>query len=180
MAEDRLIADEKFLRLKERRGWQFVERPHITGIIAVIPVTNDGKLVLVEQYRIPVEANVIELPAGLVGDDGDPDEDLVTAAKRELHEETGYEADYWERAYEGPPSPGLSNEIVTFFYAENLRKTGLGGGVGNEGITVHEIPLADVPDWIALRVEQGAMVDPKLFGGLWYSQRIANFPPSGP
>jgi len=174
MSDDVIEFEGPFLRLRKKKGWQYVERPGITGIIAVIPVTDDNELILVEQFRIPVEAVVIELPAGLVGDDGPADEELVEAAKRELLEETGYEADCWELAYQGPPSPGLSNEIVSFFMATGLKKVGVGGGVGNEDIKVKKVPISEVWGWINSRCKQGAMVDPKLFGGLFYIQERLN------
>lgn len=161
----------RHMTLVERDTWEFVVRSGITGIIAVVPVTSDRRLVLVEQHRIPVKANVIELPAGLVGDDGDADEHLETAAQRELLEETGYEARCWRFLMEGPPSPGLSDEVVSFFLATGLRKVAAGGGVHDEDITVHEVPLDEAPAWLERQARHGKMVDPKIYAGLFFAMK---------
>src|SRR5215217_1288754 len=89
------IAEGKRVRLVRRGDWEFVTRKKSSGIVAIVAVTDDYKLVLVEQYRPPVAKSVIELPAGLAGDEaGHEQEDLLTAARRELLEETGYEASH--------------------------------------------------------------------------------------
>lgn len=111
---------------------------------------------------------VIELPAGLAGDDHYSGEEFVTAAKRELLEETGYEATQWTQLAGGPPSAGLSNEQVIFFRAKDLRKTGSGGGHGSEKIRVHEIPLDEVHSWLAQRESEGTSIDPKIYAGLYF------------
>jgi ADP-ribose pyrophosphatase len=139
---------------------------------AILAVTRAGELVLVEQYRIPMGKNCIELPAGLVGDRaGEETEDLLEAARRELFEEAGFEAERMEVLLEGPSSPGMSSETVALVLAEGLRKTGPGGGVDNEAVRVHLVPLAQVHDWIEDRRREGCEVDVKLFSGLYYLQR---------
>ena len=86
-----VIAATRHLQLVRRGGWEYVERPNVTGIVVIVPVTRDGELVLIEQYRVPVDRPVIELPAGLAGDvPGTEGERLEAAARRELLEETGY------------------------------------------------------------------------------------------
>ena len=113
---DQLLARGRFLDFVVRKGWEFVSRRDVNGIVLIVPVTDDGSIVLVEQLRPPVERNVVELPAGLSGDDeGGKHETLEMSARRELLEETGYEAATMERLAEGPPSPGVSSEIVTYF-----------------------------------------------------------------
>ncbi len=57
--------------------------------------------------------------------------------------------------------------MVTFFHARGLRRVGPGGGDATESITVHEVPLAELRGWLAEKERQGAMVDPKLFAGLY-------------
>ena len=162
----------RHLRLVVRRGWEFVERPGVRGIVAVVAVTPGGRLLLVEQRREPVGAAVVELPAGLAGDDGGPaDEPLEEAARRELVEETGWDAAGMERLAAGPPSAGLSSEVVTFFRAVRLSKAGPGGGVGGEEIADHEVPLDEVEVFLRAREEAGALVDPKVWAGLWVLRR---------
>jgi ADP-ribose pyrophosphatase len=80
-----------WLRLVHVDGWEFVERVKATGVVAIVAVTPDGELILTEQFRRSVNGRVIDLPAGLAGD-GPESEELVTAARRELIEETGYDA----------------------------------------------------------------------------------------
>ena len=87
------LGEGRFLRLQKRNGWEFVERVAVRGVAVLIAVTAADELVLVEQYREPVRAKMIELPAGLVGDEpAFSGESLLAAANRELEEETGYRA----------------------------------------------------------------------------------------
>jgi len=162
----------RHLRLVERNGWEFVERPGVRGIVVVVAVTPAGALLLVEQRREPVDARVVELPAGLVGDDGSPaGEPLEEAARRELLEETGWDAVEVERLAEGPPSAGVSSEVVTFLRARSLSRVGPGGGVDGEEIAVHEVPLGEVEAFLRSREAAGALVDPKVWAGLFLLRR---------
>lgn len=162
----------RHLRFVVRDGWEFVDRPGVRGIVVVVAVTPDGRLLLVEQRRAPVDARVVELPAGLAGDDGSPaDEPLEEAARRELLEETGWDAAEMERLAAGPPSAGVSSEVVTFFRARALSKAGPGGGVPGEEISVHEVPLDEVEAFLRAREGTGALVDPKVWAGLWLLRR---------
>ena len=162
----------RHLRLVARNGWEFVERPGIHGIVIVVAVTPDGRLLLVEQWREPVGADVLELPAGLAGDSAGPvAEPLEEAARRELVEETGWDATEMERLTSGPPSAGVTSEIVTFFRAKGLARVGEGGGVDGEAITVHEVPLATAEAFLGGREAAGVLVDPKVWAGLWFARR---------
>ncbi len=162
----------RYLRLVVRNGWEFVERPGIHGIVLVVAVTPAGGILLVEQWREAVGARVLELPAGLAGDAGSPsNEPLEEAARRELVEETGWDAASMERLTVGPPSAGVTSEIVTLFRARGLWKAGPGGGVEGEAITVHEVPLASIEAFVAGREAGGTLVDPKVWAGLWFARR---------
>ena len=97
MNDDTVRYRGRYLNLIERDHWEFVTRPNAHAVVVLIAVTDDDELVLVEQYRRPVDSRVVELPAGLVGDLGDPDEPVLEAAGRELIEETGYEASSQEK-----------------------------------------------------------------------------------
>ena len=95
-AKPETLAEGRFLRLVRRGKWEYATRKGVSGIVGIVAVTDDGRLVLVEQDRPPVGKRVIELPAGLAGDvSGQEDEELASAARRELLEETGYAADEW-------------------------------------------------------------------------------------
>lgn len=168
---DRLY-EGRHLRLCQTDRWEYVERRKASGIVAILAVTPEDKLLLVEQYRPPLGRNVIEIPAGLAGDiEGEEGEALVKAAKRELLEETGYEAEGWTFLTEGPASAGLSTEVISFYQASGLKKTAAGGGEETENITVHEVPVCDVEDWLDAKRGQGCVADYKIYTALyWYQQ----------
>jgi len=135
----------KFLALVKEGRWEYVDRLGATGAAIVVAVTRERKLLLVEQYRIPVHARTIELPAGIIGDDpGGSDECPTDAAKRELLEETGFAAECMEILTTGPASSGLTFEIVALLLVSGLKRVQPGGGVGHENIIVHEVPLSVV------------------------------------
>ena len=117
-----ILCDAKYLRLIRRENWEFVQRKNVTGIVGIIAITNDKKLILVEQYRPPVGKNVIEIPAGLAGDSpASRNEDLALAAARELEEETGYRAVRMVELATGTASAGLCDEIITLFRRRQRR-----------------------------------------------------------
>src|SRR5437763_1927437 len=114
----------KFLALVQEERWEYVDRIGASGAAIIVAVTDEQKLLLVEQYRIPVQARTIELPAGIVGDEpGGADECHADAARRELLEETGYAAEHIEALTTGPASSGLTSEVVTLLLASGLKKT---------------------------------------------------------
>jgi ADP-ribose pyrophosphatase len=137
-----------------------------------VAITPARQLVLVEQYRPPVDRPVIELPAGLAGDeDGKEGEPLEAAARRELLEETGYQADRLAPVLEAVSSAGLCDEVVTFFLAKDIRKVAPGGGHGGESIIVHEVPLADAARWLRERQAGGAAVDCRVYAALHFAHQ---------
>lgn len=154
----------RFIAAKKRGRWEYVSRARgiRAAVIVAIEDSPDGRhILLVDQFRVPLERRCIELPAGLVGDES-ADEDPALAATRELEEETGYRAgrmvdlgEYWS-------SPGMVSESFTLFRAFDLEKVGDGGGVPGEDIRVHRVPLAGLADWIAARRTDGYAVDVKL------------------
>jgi len=169
----RTLWSGRHLAVRQVNGWEYVTRPAATGVVGIVPITRDGKVVLIEQYRPPVGASVVEVPAGLAGDvDGLSGESLLSAAQRELLEETGYEADSWTELVRGYSSAGLTDEALTFFLATGLRKTGAGGGDGSESITVHEVPWDELPGWLSERQRHGAQIDLKLLAGLYCASRF--------
>ena len=165
---DRVLATSKYLELVERDGWYFVHRPNIPGVVTIIALTPSEELVFVEQIRKPVGGPTIELPAGLAGDE-DANEDLAEAARRELFEETGFWAGRVEPLPRCASSPGLTTELVSFFLATDLDRRGTGGGVGDENIHVHLVPLRDASSWLAERSAQGFLVAAKVYAGLFFA-----------
>ena len=167
----RTLAEGRYITLVEEDGWEYVIRHGVTGIVIVVAVTDDGKLLLVEQERTAVHNRVIELPAGMVGDEvGRKSEALADAAARELEEETGYRARELVQTGQGPTAVGVSDEVVTFFDALGLTRVGPGGGDDEEDITVHAVPLSELPAFLAAKSAAGLAIDPKIFAGLWLSR----------
>jgi len=97
-------------------GRDVVKHP---GAVAVVAVTDDDELILVHQFRKPVNTVTLEIPAGVPK----PGEDGGETAKRELEEETGYRAAKAEKVFEGFTSPGYSNEVLRFYWATDLQMT---------------------------------------------------------
>nr|MBP6309952.1 NUDIX hydrolase [Arenimonas sp.] len=147
--------------------WEFAERTHAGSAVIIIAKTPQNNLLFVEQFRIPLGANTIEMPAGLVGDT-DANDTFELAAKRELLEETGWQAESVEVLMVGPTSSGLSNELIAFVRASNLTRINTGGGDETENITVHEIPVAEAAKWLVQKMAEGYAMDPKLWAGLWF------------
>lgn len=149
-----------FITVKRHGKWEYVGRAR--GIkAAVILAVEDHHVLLVEQYRVPLSANCIELPAGLIGDHDDS-EDALTSAARELEEETGYRASKLENMGEFFSSPGMVSESFTLVRASGLAKVGDGGGVDGENIIVHRIELSALPSFIQAKRAEGCVVDVKL------------------
>ena len=158
----------RYIHLVERESWEYVTRSPSNRVVCVLTITTDDEIVFVQQYRVPVASDVIELPAGIVGDGDDLHEDVCIAAERELDEECGYRAPSFALLTAGPPSSGLANEMCSIVIAKDAYRVHEGGGVDGENITTHVIPRAQVhqqlQDWAA----QGLMIDPKVYAGLYF------------
>jgi ADP-ribose pyrophosphatase len=166
---EQLLWQGQYLSMVKRDDWEFAKRMNISGIIGILPLTQEDRIVLVEQYRPPLAKRVIELPAGLVGDlTGQEDESLETAVHRELLEETGYQAGRIERLCEGPSAPGICSERLTLFLATDLSKVAAGGGDASEDITVHEVPIQEVATWLTAKGREGLEIDLKVYTGLFF------------
>lgn len=156
----------KFLRFCQQGRWEYAERTNTGSAVIIIARTPEDNLLFVEQFRIPLGCNTIEMPAGLVGD-LDANDTLELAAKRELLEETGWQAESVEVLMIGPTSSGLSNELTAFVRATNLTRIHAGGGDETENITVHEVPVTEAAQWLTKKMAEGYAMDPKLWAGLW-------------
>lgn len=160
------------MRFRKRGRWEFVERINTTGVAVIIPVTDTGEIILLDQHREPVQSRVIELPAGLLGDyDAVRDESAIDGARRELIEETGYDAAQMKHLFRGPASPGILNEMPDFFLATGLKRVGDGGGDDSEDIEVHAVALDDATPWLHAMQTAGRVIDPKVYMGLYFAER---------
>lgn len=167
---EQILKQGRHITLFARHGWEFVSRNTRRPAVGIVAITDDERIVLVEQYRPPVGRRVVELPAGLAGDiAGHEGESLLLAAQRELLEETGYSASRWTELGVGYSSPGLTDESIVLFLAEGLQRREAGGGDGTESITIHEPLLSGVAQWLATH---GAAVDLKLWAGLFAAQEV--------
>ncbi len=164
------LYEGRYLRLLQRGHWEYAERTNAGSAVIVVAVTPERKLLFVEQFRIPVAMATIEMPAGLVGD-LDAFDTIEAAAKRELLEETGWQAGKVEVLMVGPSSSGMSNEMVAFARASDLVKVHDGGGDDSEDIIVHEVPVDAAPQWLASKMREGYAMDAKLWAGLWLIDR---------
>ncbi|MBI5975333.1 NUDIX hydrolase [Staphylococcus canis] len=88
------------------------------GAVAICALTPDQKVILVKQYRKPMEKVLLEIPAGKL----EPNENPEDAAKRELEEETGYKTEHLVKIGEVYGTPGFSNEKITIYFTEDLQK----------------------------------------------------------
>lgn len=156
----------KFLNMVREGRWEYCERVKQTSAVMVFACTPEGKVLLVEEFRPPIGKQSLCFPAGLSGDEG-PESDAV-AARRELLEETGYEAAGMRYLFTGPSSPGLTSETLSFYLATDLKKVAAGGGVDNENIIVHEAPLATIDAWLAEQTAAGKSIDPRIYTGLYF------------
>jgi ADP-ribose pyrophosphatase len=142
------------------REWESFERVNCEGIVVIVPATDEKKLLLIRQFRPPVNSYVIEFPAGLV----DAGESFIEAARRELREETGYSATELIFLTRGPMSSGSSGEILTAYLARGLEYEGITDRDEAEHIEMLDIPLVDLVPVLSLLQEQGNLIDLKIYG----------------
>lgn len=147
----------RYINVKVEGTWEYVSRSRNIGA-AVILAVDDGHVILVEQYRVPLKCNCLELPAGLVGDDSHG-EASVDAAIRELEEETGYRAATMTEIGQFYSSPGMVSESFTLFRASGLTRVHDGGGTDDEAIIVHHVPVDEIAAFVADKRAEGVGID---------------------
>jgi ADP-ribose pyrophosphatase len=156
----------KFVRAIRRGQWEYASRTNAIRAVVIL-AESDGKMVLVEQPRVPLGMRCVELPAGLVGD-LEAGETVEASALRELEEETGYAAGRIEILGEFHSSPGILSESFTLVRAHDLRKVSDGGGDEHEDIVVHRVARSDIPNFLEQKRAEGCAVDVKLLIFLGY------------
>ena len=158
MSDERQVEfDGKYIRVIKDGDWEFVER--CRGISAVVILAeHDGKVILIEQERVPLGGRrCLELPAGLVGDEDD--KGVEETALKELEEETGFIASHVERLGEFHSSPGMVAEGFTLVRAHGVAP---GGDKSDEPITVHLVERDRVAEFTAAKRAEGVAMDSKL------------------
>jgi ADP-ribose pyrophosphatase len=150
----------KYISVFKRGRWEYVSRTGSTNAVVIL-AEHEGKVILIEQYRVPVGGRCLELPAGLVGDE-DEHATVEGTAVKELEEETGFTCDRVERLGEFHSSPGMVAESFTLVRAHGVRRVGDGGGNEHEDITVHLVPRDEIPVFVRQRRDAGSAVDVKL------------------
>ncbi|MFY9552664.1 MAG: NUDIX hydrolase [Thermoanaerobaculia bacterium] len=169
MSDDReLLLEGRHMLFLRRKGWEYLEHRTAPEAAMVLAVTEPGEIVLAEEFRLPVNAPVVSLPAGLIGDEGA--EEAVEAARRELLEETGYAAERLVFLARGPGSAGQSSEMVSFFLARPAVRAGSQAAHDAGKIRVHVVPIVELRDWARCRETEGALVDPKIWAGLYLAR----------
>jgi ADP-ribose pyrophosphatase len=168
---EKVIAETRWLQFVETEGgWTYVKRTSGPDVVIIAAVTNDGKIIFVEQTRPPIGKKAIEMPAGVVGDNIS-NESILATAYRELLEETGYRAAKMTLLNSCVVSPGLTNEVVNVVAAWGLEKVTDGGGLPEEGedIIVHEIPLDSAHFWLLNRAKlNDVAIAASVYTGLYH------------
>jgi ADP-ribose pyrophosphatase len=166
MSGDReVLLEGRHLVFLRRDGWEYVEHRTAPEAAMVVAVTPAEEIVLAQEFRPALNASVISLPSGLIGDEAP--EEAIDAAQRELLEETGHEASAFRRLARGPGSAGQSSEMVTFFLAEGAHRVGEQAAHDRGRIRVHVVPIARLVSWAQAREVEGSLVDPKIWAGLY-------------
>ncbi len=172
MPEPELLYRTRWLELYRLGHWEYVRRPSSESCVGILALTPGDEVVLIEQFRIPIQRRVIEIPAGIVGDEVEfAGESLADTAARELLEETGFRAASLRPLVFSPTSAGMTSEFIHIFLATGLTREHEGGGVGSEEITVHLIPRSGIRYWLLQREREGLVVDYKIPAALWYAER---------
>jgi ADP-ribose pyrophosphatase len=133
------------------------------GAVMVVPLLDDGRVVLERQYRYPLRRSFVEFPAGKI----DPGEDILTCAQRELREETGYVAADWTYLGGFHNAIGYCNEKIEVFLARGLRHEGAGTDAG-EVLEIFTAPLQQLLD----RIRDGSVTDVKTIVGAYWLERF--------
>lgn len=143
---------------------ELIEHP---GAVAILALTADNKIIMVEQYRKALERSIIEVPAGKLEKGETPE----TTAMRELEEETGYTADSLELIQSFSTSPGFADEVVHLFFAEGLYKSETGAVTDDdEFVELMEVTIQEAEEMM----KDNRIYDAKTaFAVLWAKQRLS-------
>ena len=139
---------------------EYIDHP---DAVAILALTDSGKLVMERQYRYALGRDMIEVPAGKI----DPGEPPLATARRELKEETGYTARTWRHLGTIHLAIGYSNERIEIYLARGLRHEGAKLD-DEEFLEVFTLPLAKALDW----VRRGRITDAKTLSALFWAEKV--------
>jgi len=166
-SDPKVVYQGRFLEVVEQPygggTWEYLRRRGGMGVVFVFAITPQDEVLLVRQFRIPLDAPVWELPAG-VGDQAG--EDLIECGLRELVEETGWRAARAERLITSPVSSGSSATLGDIILALDLQYVGRRGGDEFFPIEVVPVPIAELVDFILARSAAGELVDSRILAAL--------------
>jgi ADP-ribose pyrophosphatase len=155
----------KFISVLKAGNWEYVERTNCKQAVSVLAITEDDEVILVEQFRIPVNKYTIESPAGLMDN---PAETIEECGRRELLEETGYMARQVINLYENTPaSAGLTSETSSKILALGCKKVAKGGGIEDEDIKIHLVHKDKLVEFMEDAYKQGKLFDVKILAGMY-------------
>jgi ADP-ribose pyrophosphatase len=167
MSDEITLFESQWLGLYRKGHWDYARRPNSDACVGILAITDQQEILLVEQFRIPVGKRVVEIPAGLVGDEPEfRGESLAETAGRELLEETGYRAGRIELLISSPTSAGMTPETTHLFHATDLIRENDGGGNASEDISVHQIHLSGLREFLSEKQSEGLLVDFKIHAAL--------------
>ena len=169
----KLLWQGKFLKVKGKKFynkdgkkclWECVEIKNVKGIVMIFALTEEKEVVLVKQFRFPIEKDIVELPAGLLDKPGESPEE---AARRELLEETGYKAEKLIFIGRGYFNPGITNNEIIFFLAPDITFVGFDGisSDDSEEIEVIKVPLEKLVNF-CLNKHKNFVIDLKILNTL--------------
>lgn len=170
---DEVVHEGRWIRLLRREirtpdgalhHWEMVERRTHGPIVAVVALTEDDHLLLLRTYRVPARSWMLEVPAGLMDVAG---ESPLETAKRELLEETGYEAPHWETLVRGHFNAGLTADEIVYFLARGARRARAPEHEALEAIEVYPVPRLRLAEVLQNPPPETGL-DVKLFSLLWF------------
>ncbi len=169
MPNPKLLFRGKHLHLLSRGHWEYAHRPHATGIVGIVAITDSKKIILVEQYLPPLDKASSNSPPVSSATPGNS----KRTPRRRRPPRVARRNRLHRRQHEAPhrrhPSAGICDELITLFLATGLVKTAAGGGDDSEDITVHEVPLQSAFRWLESQRKSGKLLDLKIHSALYFA-----------